>query len=125
MSKTTFGSKTDEPVQFRKHLGNEQQDSSSMKRSRRQEFGIVTRLELGVICILFEDVPMWLFALTNLKYKHIYLPAVDSFTHLLERLEMYKVDLKLFNNLIQNIGQRKLSSVLRQMTKLYIWCQDC
>ena len=57
--------------------------------------------------MLFEDVPMWLFALTNLICEHVYMSSVNSFTHLLKRLEAHEVDLKLFNKLIQDIGRRK------------------
>ena len=88
-------------------LVREDQVNTSASKRQKQECGIVTELNLGIICVLFEGLPMWLFGLTNLKCKHIYLPAIHSFTHLLESLETLQVDLQLFNNLIQHIGRRK------------------
>ena len=90
-----------------KQMEDKGQDSPINKKPCRQECGIVTELDSGVICILFEDVPMCLFALTNLNCEHIYMPSVDSFTHFLKCLEAHNMDIKLFNKLIQDIGRRK------------------
>ena len=63
------------------------------------------------ICVLFEELPMWLFALPNLNCNNIYLPDVDLFTHLLDIIKKIEADITLFNKLIQDIGQKNLNFV--------------
>ena len=63
-----------------------------LKRPHTQEVRIVALMTIQEICVLFEDLPMWLFALTNLNCDNIYLPDVDSFAHLLDIVRKVEVD---------------------------------
>ena len=65
---------------------------------------------------------MWLFALKNLNVENVYFHDIDSFSALLNKIELVNVDTSMFNALINDIGRREFSfsSCLELLDVLYL-----
>ena len=74
---------------------------SSVKRLRHQELGIITVKTLSEICIVFEDLPLWLSVFNKLiqdigrrKFK-FETPSIDSVLYLVSGSLIYVNDQQL------------------------------
>ena len=80
----------------------------SVKQEHCQESGVLSQKILPNLCLLFENVVIWLMALQGFNVGNIYLPQILSFSHILDRLKLKIVDTSRFKNIILMIGCQKL-----------------
>ena len=75
-------------------------------QKRKQEFGVLHPKELGTIDLMFENLPVWLLCLCNVKVKKIYIPQENSFSFLSKSIKDKTIDTPWFDKVITYIGRR-------------------
>ena len=76
--------------------------------SRQIEIGVIYNHSLSSVCLVFEKLPVWMFAFKPITVDHLYIPQHNYFTTLHEHIGLFGGDMSLFDAQVNKIGRRKL-----------------
>ena len=68
---------------------------------------MLCRRSIGIVCLVYEHVPIWILCIYPLDVTNIFIPQVKYFSELHQGISTTSVPVELFNAQILCLGQRK------------------